>query len=243
MQQEHVLIGRIPAILWGTAGEGIHLYVHGQHGRKEEAERFAAAAAASGWQVLSIDRPGHGEREAETDAFVPWQVVPELKQALDWARGRQSRVALRANSIGAWFSLLSFPREPLERCLFVSPVLDMERLIRDMMGWANVTEAQLEREKSISTDFGQTLSWEYLSYARSHPVRLWPWPTAILYAGGDRMTSLETVDRFTAQFGCDLAVLESGEHGFHTPSQLAFLDKWTRNGFEARRDCRLLPGL
>lgn len=58
----------------------------------------------------------------------------------------------------------------------MSPVLDMERLIRDMMGWANVTEAQLEREQSISTDFGQTLSWEYLSYARSIPSGCGPGP-------------------------------------------------------------------
>lgn len=227
MKQEHVLIGRIPAILWGTSGEGLYLYVHGQNGRKEEAERFAGIAAPRGWQVLSLDLPGHGERAAEADAFVPWRVVPELKRTLDWARTRQPRVALRADSIGAWFSLLSFPEASLERCLFVSPVLDMERLIRDMMGWAGVTEAQLEREKRIPTAFGQTLSWEYLSYARSHPVCLWPWPTAILYAGGDGMTRRETVDRFTAQFGCDLAVLESGEHWFHTPSQLAFLDRWT----------------
>ena len=62
-----------------------------------------------------------------------------------------------------------FRTAPLDRALFVSPVLDMERLIQEMMSWAGVTESRLEAEGEISTEFGETLSWPYLQYVRAHP--------------------------------------------------------------------------
>ena len=47
--------------------------------------------------------------------------------------------------MGAWFSMLALPSGELERCLFVSPVLDMGLLIEKMMGWADVTPERLEQ--------------------------------------------------------------------------------------------------
>ena len=46
----------------------------------------------------------------------------------------------------------------------------MERLIADMMIWANVTEDELKEKKEIQTTFGETLSWDYLCYARENPI-------------------------------------------------------------------------
>ena len=144
-----------------------------------------------------------------------------------FARQRWSCVALRATSIGAWFSMLAFSQEPLERCLFVSPVLNMEHLIQRMMGWAGITEEQLAQQKTIQTSFGQTLSWRYYQYAKEHPIEGWDVPTAILYAGQDNLTPQQEVGKFTARFQCDLTVMEDGEHWFHTPQQLDVLRKWT----------------
>ncbi|WP_235673508.1 hypothetical protein [Clostridioides difficile] len=42
---------------------------------------------------------------------------------------------------------------------FVSPILDMQQLISNMMLWANVSEEQLKHELIIPTSFGHTLSW------------------------------------------------------------------------------------
>lgn len=226
MRQERLQIGAIPAILWGEPARRGVLAVHGQGGNKEEAALLGEVACPRGWQVLSIDLPGHGERTGEVETFDPWHAVPELHQALDFARGRWDSVALYANSLGAYFSLLAFPEAPLVRCLFVSPVVDMEQLIRTMMGWAGVTEARLEREGTIPTDFGQTLSWDYWTYVRRHPVTAWPAPTEILYAGGDALVDRRTVEDFAARFRCGLTVMEAGEHWFHTPEQLAFLRRW-----------------
>lgn len=219
-------IAGIPAILWGEQADRLYLFLHGQGGSKEEAGAFAEIACKKGWQTLSIDLPEHGERSLETDAFYPWRIVPELQRVMEYAKAEWNQVALRANSIGAWFSLLSFAENPPIRSLFVSPILDMEKLIENMMKWAGVTEDQLQREGVIPTNFGQKLSWEYLSYVREHPVRRCPSETFLLYAHGDNLTERAVVDAFTERFGCDLSVMEHGEHWFHTPEQLEVLHQW-----------------
>lgn len=48
------------------------------------------------------------------------------------------RVSLRANSIGAWLAMTALQDEMLEKALLVSPVVDMEKLIMNMMMWAGV---------------------------------------------------------------------------------------------------------
>jgi alpha-beta hydrolase superfamily lysophospholipase len=226
METQPLHISGIPSILWGGPSDKLYVYIHGMGGRKEEAETFAGLAVNRGWQVLSIDLPEHGERQAGTGAFYPWHAVPELHQVMAYAKSNWRRVALFANSIGAWFSMLSFAGEPLEQCLFVSPILDMPALILNMMRHAGVTEERLENEKVIPTGSGQPLSWEYLTYAREHPLTIWNPPTKILYAGHDNLTDRQTVDDFVSHFGCMLTVMDDGEHWFHTPEQMDVLNKW-----------------
>lgn len=230
MREAHFKLpfGLVPAVLYGEPSSRVWLYLHGKQGCKEEAASFAELACPSGWQVLAMDLPEHGARKGSAEAFTPWDAVPELERLLAYAQARWERIALRATSLGAWFSLLAFGGRPLDQALFVSPVLDMERLIRDMMGWAGVSEERLAAEGEVPTDFGETLSWRYLQYAKAHPVTHWDIPTAILYAGRDSLTSRTTVDAFTHRFDCELTVLEDGGHWFHTPDQLAALSRWER---------------
>ncbi|MEA4921064.1 MAG: alpha/beta hydrolase [Clostridiaceae bacterium] len=209
----------------GDDADCIWLFVHGKSGYKEEAGAFAEIACPKGWQVLSIDLPEHGERKGEP-GLDPWHVVPELQEVMAYMRKRWKRIALRANSIGAWFSMLAFTGIPLEKALFVSPILDMEELIRGMMLFESVDDERLEREGEIPTALGETLSWSYLKYVKEHPVEKWDVPSAILYAGQDNLTRRDTVDAFVKRFGCELTVMENGEHWFHTSEQLEMLKNW-----------------
>lgn len=229
MKEEHILVQEIPAVLYGDSSEKLFLYIHGKMGCKGEASRFAEIVCARGYQVLSMDLPGHEERTDEMERFVPWEVVPELQAVYEFARQHWKKISLYANSIGAYFSLLTFQEVNLEKSLFVSPILDMEKLIRDMMGWAGVTQEQLKAAGEIPTAFGETLSWEYLTYAAENRITKWDSPTAILYAGQDHLTARQTVDDFARQFGCAVTVMENGEHWFHTEEQLSVLDAWLQN--------------
>lgn len=229
MEQLRIQINEVPAIIWGTSSEKVYLYIHGQGGCKEEAELFSAIVCQHGWPVLSIDLPEHGDRKSAAVSFEPWNVIPELTAVMEYAKQQWQEVSLFANSIGAWFSMLSFGNEHLRRCLFVSPVLDMKQLILRMMKWADVSEERLKQELVIPTTFGQTLSWEYWQYVLAHPVTKWEFPTKILYGEQDHLVERSTVEEFCQRFGCELTVMEKGEHWFHTEQQLDVLGKWIRN--------------
>ena len=191
------------------------LYVHGKGGSAAEADRLRAICPD--FDVLGVDYRGE----------LPWEAAPQIAAAYDEARRQYEHIILLANSIGAYFAMLALGDQAPDRALFVSPVLDMERLILDMMSWAGVSEQALREKGEIATDFGETLSWEYLSYVREHPIT-WQVPTEILYAGGDHLVSRQTVERFAAEHGATLTVLEGGEHWFHTEEQMALLDNWVK---------------
>ena len=191
------------------------LYIHGKGGNAAEADRYRAICP--GFTVLGVDYQGE----------LPWEAAPQIMAAYDEARRQYDDIVLLANSIGAYFAMLTLSDQTLDQALFVSPVLDMERLILDMMDWAGVSEQMLRKKGEIPTDFGETLSWTFLCYVREHPIA-WQIPTEILYAGSDHLVSRQTVEQFAVEHGAGLTILEGGEHWFHTEEQLAFLDGWVK---------------
>ena len=110
----------------------------------------------------------------------------------------------------------------------------MEKLISDMMMWANVSEEELQQKKEIQTDFGEILSWEYLCYVRENPIK-WDIPTCILYGENDNLTSIETLSEFAEKTNFSVTVMKNGEHWFHTDEQMKFLDKWIINSIYGER--------
>ncbi len=218
--------GHTPYLCYGQTSDQVCLFLHGQSGHKEEGERFAQIANPKGWQVVAIDLPQHGQRQGGAEPFLPWVVVPELEQVWQELQGRWKRIALRANSIGAWLAMLALAGKPVDTCLFVSPVVDMENLIQTMMTWAGVTKERLEREREIPTDFGQTLSWDYLKYVRQHPVHALSAHTNILYGDQDNLVPQPVVECFARAEGAHLTVYPGGEHWFHTPEQMKVMGTW-----------------
>lgn len=224
--EETGMWGHTPYLCYGQTSDQVCLFLHGQSGHKEEGERFAQIANPKGWQVVAIDLPQHGQRQGGAEPFLPWVVVPELEQVWQELQGRWKRIALRANSIGAWLAMLALAGKPVDTCLFVSPVVDMENLIQTMMTWAGVTEERLEREREIPTDFGQTLSWDYLKYVRQHPVHALSAHTNILYGDQDNLVPQPVVECFARAEGAHLTVYPGGEHWFHTPEQMKVMGTW-----------------
>ena len=138
---------------------------------------------------------------------------------------RYSKIYLIANSIGAYFSILSLSGKPIEKAMLISPIIDMECLILEMMRRENISEEELSLRKKVNTLSGELLSWEYLSYVRNNPIT-WNIPSSILYGEKDNMISLDTISIFADKINADLTVMENGEHWFHTEEQVRFLDDW-----------------
>ena len=193
------------------------LYIHGKGG---------SAAECGHYRPLF---PGHEVIGLDYQTFSPWETGKEIREAVERLKNESKDITLVANSIGAYFSMHAGIDGLIGKAYFISPVVDMERLILDMMHWANVTETQLQAKNIIATDFDEDLSWEYLCYVREHPIR-WTAPTEILYGSRDHLTSYETISAFADSHNAHLTVMEGGEHWFHTAQQMRFLDDWITGG-------------
>ena len=191
------------------------VYVHGKDGSAAESQHYKALFPGS--EVIGLDYR----------TFTPWETGREIKQAIEALREKFNDVILVANSIGAFFSMNGGLDGLVKKAYFISPIVDMEKLITDMMNWANVTEDELEKQGVIPTSFGEDLSWKYLTYVRTHPIS-WNVRTKILYGSEDTMTSLKTIQEFAQKHQAVLTVMEKGEHWFHTAAQMKFLDDWIK---------------
>ncbi len=180
-----------------------------------EAERYQKNCL--GFDIMGVDY----------DDYLPWIVQPQIQSAYDKLHKKYKSIYVIANSIGAYFAMHTLQSCPIEKAFFISPVLDMERLILDMMGWAHVSEKELREKGEIPTDFGETLSWKFLCFVRENPIA-WKIPTEVLYAGEDNLTSRQAVNSFVESHNAGLTIMENGEHWFHTQEQLAFLDNWMK---------------
>ncbi len=191
------------------------LYLHGQGGSAEEAAHYQT--------IFPNDKVIAWDYAAQS----PWEAKDEFPKLLERTIGRHETVTLIANSIGAYFAMAALPVRQVEKAYFISPVVNMEKLIEDMMASTNVSEKELREKGTIETPFGQNLSWDYLSYVREHPIN-WCVPTHILYGEKDNLISRETISAFALKAGATLTVMESGEHWFHTAEQMRFLDDWLK---------------
>ncbi len=227
MNAERIRIDGIPALVWGAPSDAVWVYVHGKMASKESARSFAGIAEESGFQTISFDLPEHGERAGEPARCDIWNGTADLRRVGEYARARWPRLRLYGCSLGAFFSLHACRDWPLEKCLFQSPIVDMEYLVRQMFGGFGVPEAQLRRRGEIPTPV-DTLSWPYLEYVRAHPIEAWPAPTAILYGGRDAMQSRALMEDFARRFGCALTVSEDSEHPFMGEGDSAIVERWLR---------------
>ena len=188
------------------------VYVHGKGGSAQEANYYRKFFDDN-FDIIGFDY------KSET----PWDAKLEFSNYFDLIIPKYNKTLLIANSIGAYFSLISLSKFPIKKALFISPVVDMESLILDILNRENISEEELRLKKVIHTSFAETLSWEYLSFVRSNPI-IWNIPSTILYGKNDNITSFKTIIDFSEKINADLTVMENGEHWFHTEEQMLFLD-------------------
>ena len=190
------------------------IYIHGQGGNAKEADYYKKSFDSE-YVIIGFDYKSR----------FPWEAQLEFPDFFDLATSQYNKIYLIANSIGAYYSMLSLANKSIEKAMFISPIVDMEKVILNMMAQSNISEENLRKRKEITTSSGTHLSWRYLSHARNNPI-IWNISTHILYAENDNITSLETMMNFANKIGATVTVMNHGEHWFHTEEQMNFLDKW-----------------
>ena len=192
------------------------VYIHGKGGSADEAHYYKKFFDDE-YDIIGFDYKSE----------LPWEVKVEFQKYFIDIFSKYNEVVLIANSIGAYFSLISISLygDFIKKAMFISPVVDMEQLILDIMKKAGVSEKELSLKKIINTSFGESLSWEYLSYVRNNPIK-WNIPSSILYGKNDNITSLKIISDFAKRINADLTVMDNGEHRFYTEEQMIFMDNW-----------------
>ena len=229
MKIERITINKIPSILWGEKSNKVFIAVHGNMSNKEDSviKILAELVVANGYQLLSFDLPEHGERKTDTTYLCKVQnCINDLNQIIEYAKVNYSEINLWACSMGAYFSLLAYRNEDIKQCFFLSPIFNMKSLIDNMMLWSNTTENELREKQEIKTDFGQTLYWDYYEFVKNNPITNWNIETHVLYGDKDNLQDENIIRKFCNMFDCDLSIMESGEHYFHTNEQLEFYKSW-----------------
>lgn len=231
MQKKYFKIENIPAILWGESSENIFIAIHGNMSNKEDDALviFAEQAVKLGYQVISFDLPEHGERDKEGNPCKVHDCVRELTLIMSYVKDNWNNISLFACSMGAYFSLLAYKDEVINQTLFLSPVVNMKRIITNIMKWFNIDEEQLKNQQTVETPIGQSLYWDYYCYVNDNPINKWDKPTNILYGSKDDLCESEIVFKFVEKFKCNIVVMNEGEHYFHTPEQLKFFKEWLSN--------------
>lgn len=188
-------------------------YIHGKNGKSSESRHYEPLFP--GCSVIGLDY-----RSA-----TPYEALEDIRNSLKTLKEKHDSITIVANSIGAFFSMNAGIEDLIEKAFFISPVVDMEKLILGIMAADGVTETELKSRKTIPTSFGEDLSWYYLCYVREHPIN-WKVKTEILYGMRDNLTSYDTISAFAKKHGAHLTVMEDGGHWFHTDEEMRFLDDW-----------------
>lgn len=111
------------------------IYIHGKGGTAEEVIHYQHLFEGS--DVIGFDYQSKN----------PWEAQIEFPHFYDMHSKGYDTVILVANSIGAFFSMSALAEKKISQALFISPIVDMEKLITDMMLWSNVTEEELQSKK------------------------------------------------------------------------------------------------
>ena len=193
------------------------IYIHGKGGNSVEAEHYKKFFSDE-YKIIGFDYKSE----------FPWDAKIEFSKFFDSIVSEYDDIYLIANSLGAYYSMLALSDKKIKKAMFISPVVDMEKIILNMMKMSNVSEEELYNKKEIATSFGETLSWDYLTFARKNPIE-WNIPTYILYGEKDNLTSYETILNFTNKSKANLTIMKGGEHWFHTDEQIEFLNNWIKN--------------
>ena len=97
------------------------IYIHGKGGSAAECEHYKSLFPDC--EVIGLDY----------QTFTPWETGKEIHIAVEELKSKYENVILIANSIGAFFSMNAGIDDMIQKAYFISPIVDMEKLITNMM--------------------------------------------------------------------------------------------------------------
>ena len=119
------------------------LYIHGKGGSVEEANHYQKMLPD--YDIFGLDYQKN----------TPWETKEEFLNYYKKLTPKYKTISIIANSIGAYFAMNALSKEKIEQAFFISPIVDMEKLIKNMMFWAKITEQELEKKRKLKLLLGK----------------------------------------------------------------------------------------
>lgn len=188
------------------------VYIHGLHGNEAESRFYS-------FLLDKMDVIGLDYKDGN-----PWEIKDHIIQEFAEIHRKYKRVFVVANSIGAFYAYTYLSQFRIEEAFFISPLVNMKKIIEKMMRKNHISLATLKQEQIIILEDGQKLSYEF--YMSLIEADHWRVKTHVLYGEKDKLVDQDSLIHFLATHQATLTVMKNAGHYFHTPSQLRCIKKW-----------------
>lgn len=234
MKKTAFQINDIPCLIFGESSKNVVLVVHGLQSHKEDnfTLKLAEILTANDYQILSFDLPEHGERKNRLLNFSIAQCLSDLKEVMNYCKRNYESINLAASSYGAVLSLFAYQNEVIQKCCFLSPVIDLRELTERLLIAESVTIDELFNAKIIKLSNGITVKYEDYQFLLNHKITHWEHPTSILYGKKDSLIPLPTIVNFCDLYHAKLTISQNSEHYFHTVEDMSVVADWIKSVFE-----------
>ena len=228
-----VNITGIPSIIWGDPSNQLIIVIHGSHSQKKYGfiRLSAKILCPKGYQLISFDLPEHGDRIKKLPIHTIEQAISDLNKIMAYAISNYTSVSILACSLGVYYSLLAYQDEVIDRCAFLSPVVDLIELTNDLLDNDKKSVQDVFDNQEIMLSNGVLVKSIDYHYILEHPITKWSHKTFILYGQKDSLIPYTSIQRFKQKFNCDCFISQESEHYFHTNEDMNQIEVWLNQIF------------
>ena len=189
-------------------------YIHGLYGSQEEVKYIIEKSRY-------IDVVGLEYQDGN-----PWEVKDKIRDEFIKLTKDYKQVVVVANSIGAFYTYTYLDDLKIDQAYFISPVVDMVQIIKDLMLANDISEDDLKLAHTIICSNGQTLNYEFYQFVQNYQDN-WNVPTEILYGTKDELVDIKSIVQFLENHPLsELTIKRESSHYFHTDEERAFIKEW-----------------
>jgi pimeloyl-ACP methyl ester carboxylesterase len=145
--------GPLAAWLWGKEGAPMVALLHGWEGRGSQLGAFAAPLVASGFRVVAVDAPGHGDSPGRSSSLVA--IAGALRRVGERFGPLAGVIAHSAGTVGAVYSISH--GLAVDRLVCVAPGVDLEgyvlqfaRMFGLSAGASHALKLRIERHVGVT---------------------------------------------------------------------------------------------
>lgn len=196
----------------------IAVYIHGRSGSSTEAKDYEFLKK-EGYDVVGLDYK-NGQ---------PWEPKEVIQSEFKRLTKGYDEVVVIANSIGAFYSYEYLSDFKIDKAFFISPIPSMFQMTINMMNMHGIKDKDLERERLITLDTGEILSYDFYQHVANDEDH-WEVPTEILYGSFDEMVYIGTMSEFLENHPkARLTVLKDAMHHMASDEEKEFINNWILN--------------